>query len=220
MLLYLVKFSRSDISNTVRELSKVVVEVTPAHMKNMLRTIKFIMDTKQRVLSFDLKEQEGGQWTLKVFSGSDLARAKDDRRSITGYCIYLNYCLISWKSRGQNHVTLSSTEAEYVALSEVCIDIRFIKMIMEFLELEIERPVKVHCDNAGAIFMGNNTKQSVRTKHIDVKYHFIREYVVDGMVERVFVPSEENDSDIFTKNVSKETYKRHLQKFMVDVESI
>ena len=68
--------------------------------------------------------------------------------------------------------------------------------------------------------MGNNAKQSVRTTYINVKYHFIREHVVDGMVEIIFVPSEENDSDIFTKNVSKETNKRHLEKFMMDVASI
>ena len=197
MLLYLVKFSRPDISNAVRELSKVMDGATPAHMKSMLRTIKFVMDTRQRVLSFDLREQEGNQWTLKAFSDSDWAGSKDDRRSITGYCIYLNGCLISWKSRGQKHVTLSSTEEEYVAVSEVCTDIMFIKMILEFLNLKIERPVRVHCDNVGAIFMGNNAKQSVRTKHIDVRYHFIREYVVDGMVEIVFVRSEDNDSDIF-----------------------
>ena len=62
-------------------------------------------------------------------------------------------------------------------MSEACTDKMFIKMIMEFLELEVDRPIKVHCDNVGAIFMGNNAKQSVRAKHIDVKYHFIREHV-------------------------------------------
>ena len=90
MLLYLVKFSRPDISNAVRELSKFMDGATPAHMKNMLRPIKFVIDTRQRVLNFDLKEQEGSQWTLKAFSDSDWAGAKDDRRSIKGYCVYLN----------------------------------------------------------------------------------------------------------------------------------
>ena len=105
---------------------------------------------------------------------------------------------------------------------EVCTDIMFIRMILEFLEfgIEIERPVKIQCDNGGAIFMGNNAKKSVRTTHINVRYHFIREYVVDGMVEIVFVPLEENDSDIFTKNVSKETYQRLSEKSMMDIESI
>ena len=126
MLLYLVKFPRPDISNAVRELSKVMDGATLAHMKCMLRTIKFVMDTRQGVLNFDLREQEGKQWTLEAFSDSDWAGSKDDRRSIAGYCIYLNGCLISWKSRGQKHVTLSSTEAEYVAVLEKCIDIMFI----------------------------------------------------------------------------------------------
>ena len=87
-------------------------------------------------------------------------------------------------------------------------------MIMEFLGLELERPVKIHCDNVGAIFMGNNAKASLRTKHIDVRYHFIREYIVDGTVEIIFVPSKNNDADIFTKNMGKETRKKHSMKFM------
>ena len=74
-----------------------------------------------------------------------------------------------------------------MAVSEVCKDIMFIRMILEFLNFKIERPVKFYCDNVGAIFMGNNAKQSVRTENINVRYHFIREYVVDGMVEIVFV---------------------------------
>ena len=69
------------------------------------RVIKFMMDKRQRVLSFDLREQEGSQWTLKIFSNSDWAGSKDDRRSITGYYIFLNGCLILWKSKGQKHVT-------------------------------------------------------------------------------------------------------------------
>ena len=108
---------------------------TIGNMKSMLRTIKYVLDTRNRVLSYDTREQEGSKWILKSFSDSDWAGSKDDRRSITGYCIYLNGCLVSWKSRGQKHVTLSSTEAEYVAVSEVCTDIMFIRVVMEFLEL-------------------------------------------------------------------------------------
>ena len=111
---------------------------------------------------------------LKAFSDSDWARSNENRKSITGYCIYLNGYLVSWKSRGQKYVTLSLKEAEYVAVSEVCSYIIFVKMMMEFLKMVIERSVVVHCDYVGAIFLGNNAKQSVRIKHIDVsRYHFI-----------------------------------------------
>ena len=74
--------------------------------------IKYVSDTKERVLNFEVKDQEGSQWTLKAFSDNDWAGSKDDGRSNTGYCINLNGCLVSWKSRGQKYVTLSSTEAE------------------------------------------------------------------------------------------------------------
>ena len=220
MLLYLVKFSRPDLSNAVRELSKAMMRATPAHVKCLLRLIKYVLDTQNKVLKFDISEQDGQKWILKCYSDSDWAGSKDDRRSVTGYCIYLNGCLISWKSRAQKHVTLSSTEAEYVAVSEVCGDVLFMKMILEFLGLLIEKPVIIHCDNVGAIFLGNNAKASLRTKHIDVRYHFVREYIVDGTVEVMFVGSEDNDADIFTKNVGNEVFERHSYKFMTNMETI
>ena len=93
-------------------------------------------------------------------------------------------------------------------------------MILEFLGLLIEKPVVIHCDNVGAIFLGNNAKASLRTKHIDVRYHFVREYIVDGTVEVMFVGSEDNDADIFTKNVGKEVFEKHSYKFMMNMETI
>ena len=81
----------------------------------------------------------------------------------------------------------------------------------------MKNPVIVRCDNVGAIFMGHNVKPSERTKHNDVRYHLIREWIVDGMVEIDFVPSKENDSDIFAKNMNKETYLKHVNQFMTDM---
>ena len=78
----------------------------------------------------------------------------------------------------------------------------------------MERLIQVNYDNVGAIFLSNNAKACARTKHIDIRYHFIREHVVDGLVEIVFVRSEENDADIFTKNVGKAPYEKHSDKFM------
>ena len=213
MLLFLVKYSRPDLANIVRELSRVNDGATKGHMSMLLRVIKFTFDTKNRVLSYELKNEKGN-WELRAFCDSDWAGNKDDRRSITGYCIYLQGCLVAWKSRAQKNVTLSSSEAEYVAISEVCTEIMFIKTVLTFLGVEMKRPIQVNCDNVGAIFLSHNAKASARTKHIDIRYHFIREHVVDGLVEIVFVRSEENDADIFTKNVGKAPYEKHSDKFM------
>ena len=102
----------------------------------------------------DEEEKEHWRTAIKKEFNDMTKREVWRKANVTGYFIYLNCCLKSWKSRGQKHVTLSSTEAEYVAVSEACTEIMFIKMIMEFLELEVGRPVKVHCDNVGAILMG------------------------------------------------------------------
>ena len=123
---------------------------------------------------------------------------------------------IAWKARAQRGVTLSSTEAEYVAISEVCREILFVAQILEFLNVKVKRPIVVRVDNVGAIYMANNQTTSQRTKHVDVRYHFVREYIEDGMVQIVFVKSKDNDADIFTKNLDGETYWRHANKFLSD----
>ena len=218
MLLYLVKFSRPDLSNAVRELSKVNDGATAEHVKDLLRVIKFAIDTKNKVLAYKIDGSDKEKWEMRAFSDSDWAGDADDRRSITGFCIFLNGCLVSWKSRGQKTVTLSSSEAEYVAVSEVCTEILFIKTITDFLGLNLSLPITVMCDNVGAIFIANNPKNNGRTKHISVKYHFIREYVVDGTVQINFVRSEENLADPFTKNVGRDSYEKHSSAFLEDME--
>ena len=103
-------------------------------------------------------------------------------------------------------MTLSSTKAEYVAVSDVCCEIVFICMILWFLGIKIELPILVHYANIGAIFLSYNAKISQRTKHIDTKYRYVGEWVKDGIVKIVFVKSENNILDILTKNTSQETF--------------
>jgi len=90
---------------------------------------------------------------------------------------------ICWQSRGQKGVTLSTTEAEYVACSEVVNELLFIV----HMKIEVELPIRVNVDNIGAIFLAENQNSSDRTKHVDIRYHFIRQYIKDGtiMVELV-----------------------------------
>ena len=83
-----------------------------------------------------------------------------------------------------------------------------------FFGIRIEYPITVRCDNVGAIFLGYNAKTSPHTKHVDIKAHFVREYVSKGIVKIVFVKSENNDSDIWTKNTDCKTYVKHQNKFM------
>jgi len=80
---------------------------------------------------------------------------------------------VCWHSRGQKSVTLSTTEAEYVACSEVVKEVLFILQLLKHLRVEVQLPIRVHVDNIGAIFLAENQNSSDRTKHIDTRYHFV-----------------------------------------------
>ena len=150
-----------------------------------------------------------------MLTDSDWGGDSEKRISVSGWAIFLCGCLIGWGSRSQKNVTLSSTEAEYVAISEICKEIIFLKQVLEFLEVKYEFPIIINVDNVGAIYLAKNA-ESRRTKHVDIRYHFVREYVEQGIVKIIFVKSEENIADTFTKNVNEGTYEKHNSEYMAD----
>jgi Reverse transcriptase (RNA-dependent DNA polymerase)/gag-polypeptide of LTR copia-type len=216
-MLYLSSHSRPDISNVVRELAKCMDGATYAAFKEMKRVLRFLMDTKDFGLKIHPTIPQGVKdfkWNLKIFSDSDWAGDKENRHSVSGYIMYLMGVPILWKSRLQKTVALSSAEAEYYALSECAKEIKFILQLLASIDIEVEKPVVVHVDNVGAIFMAENVTATSRTRHVDARYHFVREFVEEGEIRIVFVRSEDNRSDVFTKNVNKDTYLRHMVSFL------
>ncbi len=199
-LLYIIKHSRPDLSNAVRELSKAMDQADESCYKLMLSVINHLKFTQ--CLGVELKQSTTLVWNLNCFSDSDFAGDIENRKSISGFIIYLNDNLISWSSKQQPIVTTSSTEAEYVSLSDMVKEILFIKGIIKFMGIEVKTPIKINVDNKGAIFISENPTVK-RTKHIDTRYHFIRQYVKDNIVEIEFIQSDKNKSDIMTKNFSK-----------------
>ena len=122
--------------------------------------------------------------------------------------------LLTWRSKSQRSVMLSSSEAEYMELSEAAEEIKFIYQLLQSIGIEIELPIRVRVDNIGAIFMSKNTSTSGCTKHVNVRYRYINEMVLDGFLKIQFVKTKENVADIFTKNVSSETYKKLTPAFL------
>ena len=217
MLLFLIKYSRPDLANVVRELSKCMDGASHAAYKEMLRVMKFVLDTKEYCLKLQ-PINETKNWNLVSYCDSDWAGDAETRISVTGFIIYLLGVPICWRSKGQKSVTLSSSEAEYIAISEAVKEIRFIYYLLDSIGIKVELPIVVRCDNVGAIFMAENSSSGVRTRHIDTRYHFIREHIEDGFIKIVFVRSCENVGDIFTKNVNKEIYDKHVSKFLGKVK--
>ena len=218
-LLYLTKHSRPDISNPVRELSKTMDAPAPAHLKEMYKLIRFVLATKDHGLKFKLMKSMR-KWVLKALSDSDFASDKETRISIYGYVIYFCGIPIAWRSKGMKSVVLSTTEAEYMALSEVVKELKFIVQLLQTMNITVELPITVYVDNVGAIWLSNNRNTGDRTKHIDIRTAFVKEYQEDGKIIIKFVKSEDNDADIFTKNTSNIIYQKHQEKLVWDKKEV
>ena len=139
----------------------------------------------------------------------------NNRRSVTGYMIFFCEVLVTWKIKLQKGVTKSTTESEYVSLSELSGEILFLTRIVKFMGVEVEYPIVVEVDNAGAIFLANNKALGQRTKHIDTHYHFTREYVEDGIIKIRYVRTDDNTSDVMTKNTALKTFWKHCENLPI-----
>ena len=146
------------------------------------------------------------------YCDSDYA-TEGDRKSITGYTVNLNGNTVAWKSKKQSCVTLSSTEAEYVAMSQCVTEMVFIRNLLHDMKVTIMEPMVLFEDNQGAIFLANNDTTGQWTKHIDIRYHFIRDLVNKNKLELKYMRSENNRADMLTKNVSEEK----LTKFSKEI---
>ena len=111
---------------------------------------------------------------------------------------------------------LSTTEAEYMALSEVVKELKFIVQLLQTMNAEVELPITVHMNNVGVIWLSNNRTTSDRTKPIDIRTYFVKVYQEDGKIIIKFVKSEDNEADIFTKNTTNVICQNHQKKLVWD----
>ena len=214
-LLYLTKHRRPDICNPVRELSKTMNAPVLVHLKEMYKVIRHVLSTRQHGLKYELRK-DIIKLALKALSDSDFASDKGTRISVFGYIIYLCGIPIAWSSKGMKRVVLSTTEAEYMTLSEVVKELKFIVQLLQTMNIEVELPITVYVDNVGAIWLSNNRTTSDRTKHIDIRTSFVKEYQEDGKIIITFVKSEDNKADIFTKNTTHIIFQNHQKKLVWD----
>ena len=214
-LLYLTKHSRPDICNPVRELSKTMDAPAPVHLTEMYKVIRHVLSTKGHGLKFELRK-DIKKLALKALSDSDFASNKETRIIVFGYIIYFCEIPIAWRSIGMKSVVLSTTEAEYMALSEFVLELKFIVQLLQTMNIEVELPITMYVDNVGAIWLSNNRTTSDRTKHIDIRTSFVKEYQEDGKIIIKFVKSEDNEADIFTKNTTNVIFHNYQQKLVSD----
>ena len=147
-------------------------------------------------------------------SHSDYAGNKDDRKSITGGRVFDNDSPVAFRSTTQKTVILSVTDAEGGAGVTCAQDILYVFHLIESRGQRVELPMVLEMDNKGAVQLANNWNVGGRTRHVDVRNHFLQELKDLGIIEVRHVPGDENDADIFTKNITRAIFEKHLPKFV------
>ena len=196
-MMYLATCTRPDLAFTVSMLSQFNTCYGKPHVEAAKRALRFLQKTK----TFGL-EYRGGATTLVGFVDADWAGNAVDRRSYTGYSFNLGGAAISWEARKQRTVALSSTEAEYMALSDGAKEAIYLRHLLNGITQEVSRePVIIHNDNQGSHKLARNPVFHSRTKHIDVRHHFIRGALEEGHIELEYMATEDMPADIFTKGL-------------------
>ena len=208
-LIYLMMGTRPDISWIVSKLSQFTDNPGITHLQAFKRLLRYLKGTQFRRLVFTTNAGE-----LVGYSDADWAGDLDDRRSTTGYIFTLGKVPISWRTTKQSTVALSSCEAEYMAMAEATKEAIYLRNLCLSMNLKQKDKIVLFTDNSAALKLSENSgKQHNRTKHIDIRFHFIREqnnFVYDH------VSSENNLADILTKPLTPRRYIQTLNKLQIE----
>ena len=202
-LLYLTA-SRPDILQSVCLVARYQADPREAHMVAVKRILRYLKGT----VNFGLWYIKSENFTLMAYLDADWAGCVDDRRSTSGGAFYLGKSLVSWHSKKQESVALSTAEAEFIAATATCTQVLWMKRQIEDLKVQCQSPIIIKCDNKSAINISKNPVQHSRTKHIDIKYHFLKDQVTQNVVKLEFIPTNDQVADIFTKPLPKDVFER------------
>ena len=173
------------------------------HINRSLHIVHYVNTNINAKICYDGKGQEG----FIAYADADWGSDPITRKSITGNIIKLASGAVSWTSQKQKTITLSSTEAEYMCLSNTSHQITWIESLFKEIGFNISN-FALCGDNQGAIFLAMNPAVETRSKHIDIKYHHIRECVTEKRVILHFIPTTEQIADIMTKCLSYDKFKK------------
>ena len=195
-LIYLT-MTRPDIAYAIHCLSQYMHAPLKSHFDIGLRVLKYLKLAPGNGLSF---KRNTGKFDVVAYCDADWAKCPVTRRSVSGYCVFVNGNIVSWKSKKQNTLSKSSAEAEYRSMASATCEIMWILKILDDLGVTGSLlPVKLCCDNKAAIQIAANPVMHEKTKHFDLDVHLIREKVSSGLIETIKVDSKAQTADVLTK---------------------
>ena len=196
--------TRPDMAYAIGVLGKYCNTPTTLNLKVARKLVSHLHGTREASITYP---RGSGKLDVCGYMDADWGGDKVDRRSTTGYVFTVNGMPVSWSSKRQPTIVLSSTEAEYMAATQATKEAIWLRRLLKDLGHEEEGPTVLMEDNQGCIALSKNPIHHSRTKHIDIQWHFIREKVETGEVVLKYIPIDEQVVDLLTKALDK---KRHL----------
>ncbi|KAK2450472.1 hypothetical protein QL285_009587 [Trifolium repens] len=192
-LLYL-SASRPDILFSVCLCARFQSNPRESHFTAVKRIFRYLKAT----CNIGLLYQKSNDYKLIGFGDADYAGDRIERKSTSGNCQFIGENLISWASKRQTTIAMSTAEAEYISAAKCCTQLLWMKYQLEDYQISSNN-IHLYCDNTAAIHLSKNPILHSRAKHIEIKHYFIRDYVQKGVIDLKFIETENQWADIFTK---------------------
>jgi hypothetical protein len=201
-LLYLCA-SRPDIMLSVCMCARFQADPKEVHLRAVKRILRYLVQTPK----FGFWYPKGSSFDLLGHFDADCAGCKIDRKSTLGTCQFLGRSMMSWASKKQNSVALSTAEAEYIATGHYCAQLLWMRQTLRDFGYKFSK-VPLLCDNESAIRMADNPIEHNHTKHIAIRYHFLRDHQQRGDIEIAYINTKDQLADIFTKHLDEKTFTK------------
>ena len=218
-LMYVAVATRPDIHFAVCFAARFSHAPTAAHWKFVKRIIQYLKGTANFELAFITRGSLSNQ-PIIGYVDADWAGDQEDRKSTTGFIFQIFGCTVRWQSIKQKSVALSSTEAEYMALSDATREAVWLRRFLLELGIPITSPTIMYEDNQGTIALVENPIRHKRSKHIDIRYHYTRDALTNNEISLVYIPTADQLADVMTKAIARSKFEELRLKIGIHPPSI
>ena len=212
-LMYSYIGTRPDIGSVLIKVASMSENPAKKHWKAAKMILRYLKGSKGNALEYRGKLNENGKVDIIVYSDSDWAQDRDDRKSISGFVVKLAGGPISWQSRKQKTRAMSSCEAEFISLTEATKEVLWLTYFLDELGIEYNTP-RIFTDSRSAMEWSKNAVHHQRTKHVALKYFFVRDEVRNNRVKIEYISTKDNEADIMTKSTVKSVFQKLAPRVM------
>jgi hypothetical protein len=214
--LFYITASRSNVMFSVCMCARFQASPREIHLKAAKRILRYLKNTPNVGLWYP----KGAQFELIGYSDSDYAGCKVDRKNTSGCCQFLGRSLVSWSSKKQNLVALSTAEAEYISAGNCCTQLLWMKQTLLDYGISFKN-IPLLCDNESVVKLATNLVQHPRTKHNDIRHHFLRDHVDKGDISVYSIGTNDQLADIFTKPLDEARFcKLRSEMNIIDLSNV